>query len=79
MQAIIELTHSTYSGYNIVIPKISYISKVGYNNKMKEYYLEIGYDSKEFTKFTLSFNKEDEAESERQSLLKKINQFYNKD
>ena len=78
MNALIQLTHSTYSEYNIIIPRISYLSKVGFNNKLKEYYLEIGYDSKEFSKFILSFSKKEEAEFERISLLEKIDQFYKK-
>lgn len=75
MEAIIQLDYSTFSGYSLLINRITYLSKVGYNNKMKEYYFDIGYESSEFTKFTLSFNQESEAETERQRILKKINQY----
>ena len=79
MDAIINLTNSTYAGYSIIISRISYLSKVGYNNKMKEHYFDIGYESSEFTKFTLSFQSHDEAESERNKILEKINNFLSRD
>lgn len=75
MEAIIHLAHSTFSGYGLLINRITYLSKVGYNNKMKEYYFDIGYESSEFSKFTLSFNHESEAEIERERILKKINHY----
>ena len=78
MDSIIHLTHSTYAGYSIIIPRITYISKVGYNNKMKEYYFDLGYESNEFTKFTLSFNNQTQAEVKRTDFLDKINKFFNK-
>ncbi|KQC08914.1 MAG: hypothetical protein APR54_04045 [Candidatus Cloacimonas sp. SDB] len=78
MKAAIQLSNSTYSGFTILIPRISYISKVGFTNKLKEYYFDIGYESSEFTKFTLSFDSEETAEEKRIELLEKINKFYNK-
>jgi len=76
LNAVIELTNSTYSGYLIIIPKISYLSKVRFNNKSKEYYFEIGYESSEYTKFILAFQNEGKADIERQIMLEKINQYY---
>lgn len=76
MNITFELSHSTYSGYNIIIPRITYISKVGFNNKLKEYYLEIGYDSTEYNKFIMSFSSEEEAEIKREKIVEIVNQYY---
>lgn len=76
MKSLYELTNSTYSGYNILIPRITYLSKVGYNTKLKEYYLDIGYESQEFSKFTLSFGNEEEAEKKRYDIIKAIESYY---
>lgn len=76
MKSLYELTNSTYSGYNILIPRITYLSKVGYNTKSKEYYLDIGYESQEFSKFTLSFGNEEEAEKKRHEIIKAIESCY---
>jgi hypothetical protein len=78
MDAVIHLDHSTYSGYGIIISRVTYLSKVGYNNKLKEYYFDIGYDSSEFSKFTLSYISQEEAEVEREKYLEKINNFLKK-
>ncbi|MCK4695417.1 MAG: hypothetical protein KAT74_06630 [Candidatus Cloacimonetes bacterium] len=76
MNITYELSHSTYSGYNIIIPRITYISKVGFNNKLKEYYLEIGYDSTEYNEFIMSFSSEEEAEIKREEIIEIVNQYY---
>ena len=76
MNITYELSHSTYSGYNIIVPRITYISKVGFNNKLKEYYLEIGYDSIEYNKFIMSFSSKEEAEIKRKEIVEIVNQYY---
>ncbi len=76
MNITYELSHSTYSGYNIIVPRITYISKVGFNNKLKEYYLEIGYDSTEYNEFIMSFSSEEEAEIKREEIIEIVNQYY---
>jgi hypothetical protein len=76
MNITYELSHSTYSGYNIIVPRITYISKVGFNNKLKEYYLEIGYDSTEYNEFIMSFSSEEEAEIKREEIVEIVNQYY---
>ena len=76
MNITYELSHSTYSGYNIIIPRITYISKVGFNNKLKEYYLEIGYDSTEYNKFIMSFSSEEEVEIIRKDIVEVVNQYF---
>lgn len=78
MDAIIHLDYSTYSGYALLITRITYLSKVGFNNKLKEFYFDIGYESSEFSKFTLSFNRESDAETERKRILEKINNYLTK-
>ena len=76
MNITYELSNSTYSGYNIIIPRITYISKVGFNNKLKEHYLEIGYDSTEYNKFIMSFSSKEKAEIKREEIVEIINQYY---
>lgn len=76
MTSIFRLTHSTYKGYDLLISRITYISMIGYSNKLKEYYFDIGYESKEFSKFTLSFSIEAEALSKREEILEKLNKYH---
>lgn len=76
MTAIFRLTHSTYKGYDLLINRITYISMIGYSNKLKEFYFDIGYESKEFSKFTLSFSTEAEALSKREEILEKLNKYH---
>ncbi len=69
MSKLFELTNSTYSGYQLFVARIEYLSKIGYSNKLKEYYFDIGYDSHEFSKFTLSFTTEEEAKIKRDEII----------
>jgi len=76
MNTILELSNSTYTGYQIILSRISYISRIIYNNKLKEYYFELGYESREFSKFILSFSSEKEAEKKRSGIISTLNEYY---
>ncbi|MBN2461152.1 MAG: hypothetical protein JXB60_06045 [Candidatus Cloacimonetes bacterium] len=78
MSVFLELANSTYAGYKILLSRISYISMINYNNKLKEFYLELGYDSKEFSKFVLSFPTEEEASQRQQEIINILEEFYSR-
>jgi len=76
MSVFYTLPNSTYAGYKLIIPKIEYISRVNFKRKMNEYSIDIGYNSKEFSKYTLTFNSEEEALKELKVLEKAVEDFF---
>lgn len=78
MSVFYTLPNSTYAGYKLIIPKIEYISRVSFKRKMNEYSIDIGYNSKEFSKYTLTFNSEEEAQEEMVKLLQQVESYFSK-
>lgn len=78
MSVFYTLPNSTYAGYKLIIPKIEYISRVNFRRKMNEYSIDIGYNSKDFTKYTLIFSSEEEALVELDNLEKAVEEFFKK-
>ncbi len=76
MSVFYTLPNSTYAGYKLIIPKIEYISRVNFKRKMNEYSIDIGYNSKDFSKYTLIFSSEAEALVELKNLEQAVEEFF---